>query len=155
MNDPVNLVDPSGLLVFPWHFGLTFAVAFSSGRGFVESTRLGWQTVAADIGTQGTAPQQTNLHAMAGRGQSPGEAIEATIWQVGGSCSQDSLATRIHAAQDLATPEHAGKPWGGFHFDWATAKHFWGDIFPSITTIFRADDNTRHVLEGIGAISVP
>jgi hypothetical protein len=62
---------------------------------------------------------------------------------------------RIHAAQDLATPAHAGVPWSGFHFDLDTAKHIFGDLFPSDPTIYQAYANTIYALGGGGKLSVP
>jgi RHS repeat-associated protein len=145
LNSPVNLIDPSGELFLGWHFVITISVGVAYGNGLIDSLRLGWETVTADFGTQGLEPEQTNLHAMAGRGQSPEEAIEATKRLIDDPCSSADLASRIHAAQDLATPGHAGVPWSGFHFDLQTAKHILGDLFPSRSTLKNAALNTAYV----------
>jgi RHS repeat-associated protein len=153
LRDPVNSVDSDGRLFLTWHFGITYAAARSSGMGIGESIALAFNAAAVDIGTQGIEPEQTNLHAMAGRGQSPEEAINATKKLINDPCS--STAKRIHAAQDLATPAHAGSPWPGFHFDLDTAKHVFGDFVPSDQTIQQAYANTIYALGGGGELGVP
>ena len=149
----MNLIDPSGNLFLLYHGLITYNAARSSGMGVGASIGLAWNTMAVDFGTQGLEPEQTNLHGMAGRGQMANEAIEATKRSIDDPCT--SLATRIHAAQDLATPGHAGQPWTGFHFDLETARHIMGDLFPSPSTYEQAYSNTIYVLTGQGTLDVP
>jgi RHS repeat-associated protein len=153
LHDPLNWIDPYGKLFLTWHFAITYTAARSSGMGFTESVSLGLKAAAADIGTQSTDPKETNLHAMAGKGQSSDEAIEETRKLINDPCV--TKGKRSHAAQDLATPAHAGAPWSGFHLDKDTFNHIVGDLFPSDETISRALSNTTYVLKGSGGLRGP
>ncbi len=146
LNDPVNRIDPMGLLSPDWHFEITYNVARDSGMSIMDSLKLAWGSVAADMGSQGLGPEDTNRHAMAGTDQSSQDAIEATKDIINSPC--EDMSTRVHAAQDLATPGHAGVPWNGFKFNINTLKHLWGDVFPSKDTVNKAYSNTRSVLGG-------
>ncbi len=152
-NNPVRTTDPSGLLAFPWHFGITFVGALNSGYGIAESFRLGWNVAAVDFtsGSQGTSAEVTAQYAMAGilpdgSRQTSAEAIAATNAYIQASITSGNLAGALHAAQDLATPGHDGQPWRGFGLNWATVKHLFGDTFPSFSTIKQAYQNTRNIL---------
>ena len=144
LNDPVNLVDPIGWLAFFWHGIITYNAARDSGIGVVKSFGLSWGAMMADKGAQD--PGQSNLHAMARRGQTSSEAIKSTKVLIDSPCSSADFITSIHAAEDLATPEHAGKTWRGFYFNMETAKHLMGDITPTDDTKNEAYWNARHVL---------
>jgi len=120
-NNPINLVDPSGLLAAPWHFGITFVAAPNSGKSLGESLTLAWSATAVDFasGSQGTSWEVTRQHAMAGeltpgRYQMPEQANAATNAYIQESVCSRNFPEAIHAAQDLATPGHAGNPWEGF-----------------------------------------
>jgi hypothetical protein len=66
------------------------------------------------------------------------------------SINSGNLSGAIHAAQDLATPAHAGHEWQGFKWNWETAKHILGDIFPSWSTIKQAYKDTKGILNTKG-----
>jgi RHS repeat-associated protein len=144
LNDPVNLIDPAGYLALFWHGWITYEAARDSGIGRENSLGLAWGAMMADFGTQD--PEQSNLHAMARPEQTPSEAIEATKELIDSPCSSTNLITKIHAAEDLATPKHAGKTWRGFHFNMETARHLMGDFTPTEDTKNEAYWNARHVL---------
>jgi RHS repeat-associated protein len=153
-NDPVNGVDPSGLLAAPWHFGLSLAAGLSSGMGIGNSLSFAWNSTAVDFvaGSQGFDATATAQHAMAGvlpdgTRQSPREAISAASNFTQSNKACGNLAKGAHAAQDLATPGHVGKPWTGFGWNWDTASHVLGDVFPSPSTIRQAYRNTLGVLK--------
>ncbi len=134
-----------GLLSPGHHFVISYDAARDSGMGVADSIKLGIDSVVADFGTQGTSSDDTNQHAMAGDGQTSSEAIAATKdWM---SDSSRDLGSRIHAGQDLATPEHAGKSWDGFGFNKKTFKHLWGDFFPTRDVMDNAYDNTKCILD--------
>ncbi|HLA26262.1 MAG TPA: RHS repeat-associated core domain-containing protein [Syntrophales bacterium] len=148
-NDPVNFSDPSGLLAFPWHFGITYVAARDSGAGVWDSLKLGWNAMAVDFasGSQGRSADVTMQHAMAGilpygRPQNVEQALAATNDFIQNSSTTGNIASAIHAAQDLATPGHAGQLWEGF-----SASHVLGDIFPSLNTINQAYQNTKNCLK--------
>lgn len=147
-NNPVNFSDPSGLLAFPWHFGITFVAAMNSGRGFGESLGLAWNATVVDFasGSQGRSAAATVQHAMAGPGQSSAQAIADANDYIQSNISSN-LPGAIHAAQDLATPGHAGQPWSGFGLNSETATHILGDVFPSLSTINQAYQNTKSCLK--------
>ena len=146
-NNPVNWVDPWGLLAPPYHFGITLIAALNSGYGVKESLSLALDATAVDLGSQGTSPSDTVQHAMAAAvGQTSAEAIAATNAYIQANINSGNLAGAIHAAQDLATPGHAGKKWPGFGLNQEIAKHILGDIFPSLGTINQAYQNTKGIL---------
>ncbi|MGB4923379.1 MAG: RHS repeat-associated core domain-containing protein, partial [Candidatus Nitrotoga sp.] len=150
-NNPVNLVDPDGKLAFFWHAGITYAAARDSGRGFVDSLALAWNTMMVDKGTQSTAAIDANIHAMLGTIK---DANGKDIYQTGGQGLQAingiianaPLPTAIHTTQDAATPDHYLKPWEGAGFNWDTITHLVHDTFPSVGTITNAYSNTMNVL---------
>jgi len=144
-NNPVTLIDPNGQLAFFWHFGITFVAARNSGYGIWDSAKLAWKAMAVDFasGSQGQNPEATRQHAMASPGQSRAQAISATNAYIQSSINSDNIAGAVHAAQDLATPQHNGRPWTGF-----TAAHVIGDVFPSWSTIKQAYQNTIQVISG-------
>jgi RHS repeat-associated protein len=146
LNNPTNIIDSFGLLTPNWHFGITFVVARSNGFGFFESVWLGIKTAAVDFASQGTSSTETVQHAMAAAGQSPAEAIAATNAYIQTSINSGNLPGAIHAAQDLATPGHAGQEWIGFKWHWNTAEHILGDVFPFLSTINQAFQNTKGIL---------
>jgi hypothetical protein len=141
-----------GLLGFPWHYGITYIAARKSGYGIMESSKLGWGSVTADFGTQGKGWEITRQHAMAGKlsegvWQTSEEAIIATKEFIQDNISKKELSKAVHAAQDLATPGHAGKIWDGFGLNMDTIKHLSGDTFPSLKTIRQAYSNTKKVFK--------
>ncbi|MBI4619434.1 MAG: RHS repeat-associated core domain-containing protein [Desulfobacterales bacterium] len=146
-NNPVTLIDPSGQLAFFWHEAITYVAARNSGRGVWDSLKLAFNNAAVDFsGTQGQNAAAVVQHAMATPVQSPQQAITATNAYIQASISSGNLAGATHAAQDLATPGHAGQPWSGFGLNWETAKHLLGDTFPSLSTINQAYQNTKGIL---------
>lgn len=77
-----------------------------------------------------------------GRPQNVEEALAATNDFINRSIVSGDFAGAIHAAQDLATPGHAGQLWEGF-----SASHVLGDMFPSLSTINQAYQSTKNVLK--------
>jgi RHS repeat-associated protein len=154
VNNPVNFVDPWGLLAyFPWHEGITYVAARNSGYSVMDSLSLAMNTAAVDFsGTQGKNSADTVQHAMAASvGQTSAEAIAATNVYIQSSINIGNLPGAIHATQDLATPLHAGQPWHGFNWlEWETYKHILGDVFPSWGTIKQAYQNTKGILNPKG-----
>ncbi|MBL7047941.1 MAG: hypothetical protein ISR96_00225 [Nitrospira sp.] len=156
-NNPVNWIDPWGRLAAPWHFGITYAASRNSGRGVWDSTKLAWTAMAVDFssGSQGENWEATRLHAMAGllsdgTYQSSQQAIQTTTAYINdraGGCGSGALSRAAHATQDLATPGHAGAEWHGFGLNWETVKHIYGDVFPSMSTINQAYQNTDGVFK--------
>jgi uncharacterized protein RhaS with RHS repeats len=152
-NNPVNWGDPSGLLAAPWHFVITFSAALISGKDVIDSAKLAWGATATDFteGSQGRNWEATRQHAMAGilpddTTQTCAEAIAATDAYIQNSMKNGNLAGAIHAAQDLATPAHAGQPWEGFGLNWNTKIHLWEDMLPTLGTINNAYYNTKTCL---------
>jgi len=119
-----------------------------SGYGMKEAHNLAFKTMAVDFAqdSQGQNPEATVQHAMASAGQSVAQAIAATNAYIQENI-RDNLPGSLHAVQDLVTPQHAGQPWTGFGWNWKTARHVLGDVFPSWNTIKQAYRKTREILE--------
>ncbi len=154
LNDPVNLVDLDGLLAAPWHFGLSLLAGFNSGMSISDNLSFAWNSMVVDFATasQNFDAAATAQHAMAGvlpdgRRQTPQEAINAANDFIEKNKNCGNLAKAAHAAQDLATPGHAGQPWMGFSWNWGTFSHMLGDIFPGPRTIMKAYNNTLGVFK--------
>jgi RHS repeat-associated protein len=146
-NNPLKYTDPNGFLAFRWHFLITFSASMATERGFSESLVLAWQTMAVDFGSQGTSPEETVKHAMGTEKQSAEQAISDTKLFIQKSIDLGNMPEAIHAAQDLATPGHAGQPWTGFHLDISSAKHLLGDIRPSDNIVSQAYKDTLKILQ--------
>jgi hypothetical protein len=154
LNDAVNLVDSEGLLAAPWHFRLSLFAGLKSGMSISDSFSFAWKSMVVDFAasSQGFDAVATAQHAMAGvlpdgRRQTPQDAISAAndFIQTNKNCG--NFAQAAHAAQDLATPGHAGQPWMGFGWNWNTFLHVFGDLFPSPSVVIKAYRNTLGVLK--------
>lgn len=146
--DPVNRIDPLGLLWYGGHFSITYRAARSTGFGFRDSLRLAWQVMSVDWrqGSQGTTPDATKLHAMAAPGQPCPDAQKAADDLIAGKDPDyaNDLAARIHAAQDASAPWHYGQTWDGN----ITASHVWSDVFYGDEVGDAAYEATRGILGG-------
>jgi hypothetical protein len=146
-NDPVNFNDPSGRLAFFLHFGITYAAARDSGRGFVDSAGLAWNTMMVDKGTQNVTMGDANQHAMLGENvDGEYQSAEQGLQAINDIIANAPLPTAIHAAQDAATPDHYLERWEGPSLDLKTATHLINDTFPTLGTIKNAYNNTFDVL---------
>jgi hypothetical protein len=147
-NNPVTLVDPSGQLAFFWHRYLTLAAALNSGYSFGDSWNLAHDAMRVDFefanpGSQAKTPEGVRQHGMSCCGQTESQAIANTNTYIQNSINAGNRGSAIHAAQDLVTPQHAGHEWSGY-----TVSHVLGDIFPSLSTIKQAYQNTTQILRG-------
>ena len=108
-NDPINLFDIFGLLFPRFHYDISYISAINHGATPEQAREFAEKVVAVDEGTQGTSPDDTRHHYMAGEGQTYDEAIanaEAFI-----NDPNTSLAKKAHALQDGAAPWHKGQLW--------------------------------------------
>ena len=57
-NNPYKYIDPNGEFAVPWHGGITFFAAWSSGHSFGESLSIAYRAMQADweAGSQGSSP---------------------------------------------------------------------------------------------------
>ncbi|MFC1867172.1 Ig-like domain-containing protein [Thermodesulfobacteriota bacterium] len=152
-DNPVNDVDPNGLLSADYHAGITLMASLRSKKGLMDNLKLAWQTAVVDFSesSQEKDIKATRQHAMSGllpdgTYQMSAEAIEATEEFIKESIKSGNIANAIHAVQDLFTPRHAGQEWRGLDFDLESALHILGDIFPSWDTIKKAYQNTKQIL---------
>lgn len=126
--NPVNRIDPSGLLWYGGHFSITYRAARSSGFGFRDSLRLAWKVMAVDWRPNSQEPKSyaTKLHAMASPDQSCPDAKKAADDLIAGKDPEyaNDLAARIHAAQDASAPWHYGQTWDGN----MSFGHVWNDV---------------------------
>ncbi|MBN1103926.1 MAG: RHS domain-containing protein [Deltaproteobacteria bacterium] len=152
-NNPTRYYDIDGQLAFDYHFLLTLAAALNNGMGLKESMALAWKAMAVDFqeGADSTDCDTTKKHAMAGEifpgiYQSSEEALSATKTYIAQCIASNDLAQAIHAAQDLATPAHAGKEWHGFGLNLESFLHLIGDSFPLPGTLKKAYINTTETI---------
>jgi RHS repeat-associated protein len=148
-NAPIKIIDPRGLLFAPWHFGTSLVAGLVSGKDIIASLSFAWDSMAVDWapGTQGLGAEATVQHAMAGMlpngdYETLKEAIDAADYYINRNAELGNCAEAAHAAQDLATPSHAGKRWEGFGWNWNTISHILSDLFPSTPTAILALLNT-------------
>ncbi len=153
LNNPISFNDPAGLLSPIHHFFITYGVAYLYSFNDLTSSLLAISSVLADIGpgTQDTTASAANKHAMAGimpngRRQAPENAIESTKNFIRLSLHCGQLGAAIHAAQDLATPAHAGKLWEGTDKKKDLFSHWLGDATLIPTTLYNATINTYFVI---------
>jgi RHS repeat-associated protein len=149
-SNPVMFVDPEGLFFAPWHFGITFIAALNAGRSVSDSLKLAWDTAAVDIGSQGTSPAETVQHAMGAPFESTPSAIQRTNAYIQSSMNSGNIPGALHAAQDLATPVHAGQEWTGFGVDWKSVNHLVGDIVPPWSAVSQAYQASKGLLNQSG-----
>jgi len=150
-NNPVNLVDPNGMLAFYWHFGITYVAARDNGYGVWNSLKLAWNVMREDRNSLDSSASASNTHAMrgidpiTGRYQSPESARmgTASIINRGGSAA-------LHAAQDM--PVHNFESMEKFGWNWSTAKHVLRDIFGG-GTIGQAYQDTLNLTYRTGGCS--
>ncbi len=162
-NDQVNNTDPSGLLSFPWHFGITYWAARDAGKGFVDSLGLAWNAMAVDFrGTQGSDSASTAQHMMSGingfnRHDTPEVALlngqRFINQQLGESLTSTSsvpLGNASHAAQDKYSDAHGGAEWDGSFKAlgfMGAINHVIEDTFPSFSSIAGAYNETKALIE--------
>jgi RHS repeat-associated protein len=65
-SNPVNFVDPFGWYLSPWHIVQTLVGEILHGR-VLSAPFVAFESAWTDVGTQGTSPDQTHIHAMAGK----------------------------------------------------------------------------------------
>jgi hypothetical protein len=101
-----------------------------------------------DVGTQGTTPEDANIHAMLGTTDGKGNE---QLQSVADAAAKIQLITSTapeyraaHTAQDRAAPHHYLKPWYGYQ----TIGHLWHDAFPSASEVRDAAQATQEVLAG-------
>ena len=147
-NSPTTLIDPTGLLAFFWHGGISALAAYNCGRSLGDSLIFGLNTMLVDVGTQGTTAADANIHAMLGTTDENGAPLRqtpadaATRIELIISTGPDYLAA--HTAQDKAAAQHYLQPWFGRQ----TVGHIWHDAFPSLDELRKAYQGTREVLAG-------
>jgi hypothetical protein len=157
--DPVNNVDPSGLFSCQWHIAITQVAAMLLGYNPEAALALGQQVCDVDQGTQSTNPDDTHIHAMAGRKgkgkfESPERAHQGSEDLLGNLGTNGDLAKALHLVQDQWPIGHRYKPWGG-PFNWPDGTggpimgpiiHFTGDYNPSADVINNALNSTYQYL---------
>lgn len=160
-NNAVNRTDPTGLLSFPWHFGITYWAARDEGMGFVDSLGLAWNAMAVDFrGTQGNDSSSTAQHMMSGvnafgRHDSPAVAMQNGQTFINQQLNASILSTNslnlgnaAHAVEDKYSDSHIGSIWDGFRElgFWGTVNHVIKDTFPSLSNISGAYNETRTLI---------
>ena len=150
-NNPVNLTDPKGLLISPWHFVITYEAALNSGYSLSGSYKLAWEVMRKDPPPwvkMDKSANEANTHAMRGkieialgeyRYQTRGEALAGTNYII----EKGPLSSALHATQDL--PGHNLASMEAWGWNWSTVKHVLKDIF-DIFWVYKAYQNSINIL---------
>ena len=113
-NNPISANDPSGLLSFFWHFGITYVAARDSGIGFRDSIELAWGTMMVDVNTQGVSATQANQHAMLGEINGKTHVYQTRdqgAASINNIISAGDIDVALHAVEDKAAPLHYLQEW--------------------------------------------
>lgn len=147
-NDPIQFVDPSGLLASPWHAFSSFVAMKLSGYNNFESAVVAAASAGWDIGTQG--PEYANSHAIREPKQSLEKAVEGYNQFVRENLAAGNLVNlgfANHAVEDR--PRHKFEEF--MEMDFTNGKYLWHlfrDFTPSPFEIIEA---IRGDLENIAA----
>jgi len=108
-NNPYKYIDPNGEFAVPWHGGITFFAAWSSGHSFGESLSIAYRAMQADweAGSQGSSPSACARHAMECPNSSPGEARLLHAQLINGALADGDLGLAVHAIQDQFASGHS------------------------------------------------
>ena len=153
-NNPYKYIDPNGEFAVPWHGGITFFAAWSSGHSFGESLSIAYRAMQADweAGSQGSSPSACARHAMECPNSSPGEARLLHAQLINGALADGDLGLAAHAIQDQFASGHSDFAFwpGGFKElgFWGTIKHLFSDIFPSFSAVSNSYSATKQALTG-------
>lgn len=162
-NDPISFSDPSGQFAIFWHWGITFVAALNSGYSLSQS----WSYASAAAGPDKPFSGNTFSnnygaqieHALTARTASnyippSSVALAGTEVLINRQLQSSSVVEQgrgIHATQDVAATNHAGKPWpppgGVFGKLW----HLVQDVFPSFSSVGTAYDRTIEAFNKIEA----
>ncbi|MBU3950422.1 MAG: hypothetical protein KJ826_19660 [Proteobacteria bacterium] len=146
-NNPTNLIDPNGELAFFWHGGITLVAALNSGRSIRGSLTLALSVMAEDSNSTDRTAPAANTHAMSGfdstlnRYQTQGEALA----NANNIIQSGFMPSALHVGQDL--PGHNGESMQNWGWNWSTVKHVANDVFPSLSTISNAYQNSMNTLK--------
>jgi hypothetical protein len=150
----VNLRDPKGLLISPWHRVITVIAAWNSGLSVSDSLKL-----ASDVASKDSPPWEnvdksanaSNVHTMGGwikidpnTNEYTWQTRDETLSKVLDIIQKGDLPSALHALQDL--PGHNLESMEDFDLNWSTVKHVLRDIF-DIFWMYRAYENTKKFLK--------
>ena len=147
-NDPVQLLDPIGLLAANHHFTTSYSAGVKSGMSILGAMAFAKNVVMVDKGTQSSSPKDTQHHVMVGDGQTVSEAAQMASDLIHNVNGEFSLAERAHALQDKAAPWHEGHGWNENTSILEKSKHLMKDLFPGDDVMQKASEYTTDLLEG-------
>ena len=155
-NNPLNYIDPSGMMFAPYHGIVTLLAALAEGYG-AESYRMAWESMKVDFAPNAHSRRAefTNIHGMGGQlsgggYQTPEEARSGAEKFIA-SQEKCNLGRASHTVQDLATPWHAGYEWRGPNpfTNLALVGHYALDVLMSVWVAPDAYLATRKYLRSI------
>jgi RHS repeat-associated protein len=149
-NNPLKFTDPSGLLIYPWHFAITYFAAWNSDHSVSESWKLARQVAGEDRNALDKSAGAANIHGMIGlveaapgsgkyRPQTEEEALFGII-----NVLQKGGPSALHDIQDL--PGHNLESMENFGPNWSTVRHLSRDIF-DVFWMIEAYHNTKKLLK--------
>lgn len=149
--NPITLADPSGLLSYPAHIGITSRASRTFG---VRYAWLAEMVANADFLPGSQDPANAFTHAMrdGAHRQSPFTAqlkYREFVKNQLESCTREGLARALHAIQDGVAAGHKGfQPWDGGSpvLGLPSSDHIWSDFFPSRRVREEAEAATRQTI---------
>jgi hypothetical protein len=129
-SDPINLTDPEGLYIFPWHGLLSYySTVLATGNPFT-AMKVAFQSATYDfLGTQGTEAWAANSHGMLGIDPVTGRQLleEGKEGFCNFLASAPEAGFGTHAIEDSFARGHRFSPWGG---GFPSAMHLLQDTLP-------------------------
>ena len=167
LTDPINKIDPTGLLNAPTHYALSYNAATAAGYPSQAANAIALASVSIDFatGSQSEWSSSTAIHAMAGRDpetrqyQSPDQARnnteqfikdrldDAANSKTSGDCYK-ALGNALHAAQDQWASLHNYSEWHPIPGIQEFA-HFVSELNPSPGSLYGAALSSSMVLMGL------
>jgi hypothetical protein len=152
--NPINSIDPSGLLDPRLHNAATYYAAAYAGLPIETARRLGDLSESADFIKGSQEPYAAAWHAMCQAGTNQAlckERFNDFIKRQAELCTESGVARASHAIQDFFAGGHRNFPqYAGLFspsFLIGAPSHIFNDIFPGDDLMERITDVTQRFIE--------